>query len=33
MREERLKDLKDFLEVIKDIVYDWLVGGGNFFYI
>lgn len=32
MREERLKDLKDFLEVIKDIVYDWLVAGIFFIF-
>lgn len=29
MREERSKDLKDFLEVTKDTAYDWLAGGGN----
>lgn len=27
MREERSKDLKDFLEVTKDTAYDWLVAG------
>lgn len=32
MREERSKDLKDFLEVTKDTAYDWLAGGGNLPY-
>lgn len=32
MREERSKDLKDFLEVTKDTAYGWLAGGGNLPY-